>query len=142
MKKKKELNAYVKALESFGEFYLLIACFKFDCNSKFLEGIMCAGLFLPFLSTIFWKLCRHWHGNNSVPFRFIFRYEICCVQLSYMTIQASFQKWYLSASWLWFLQKPWSGWFDFLHEAQVHMLLWLLDFYCPLLKLFFFFFSF
>lgn len=48
-----ELNAYVKAFESFGKFYLLIACFKFDCNSKLLEGIVSAGLFLRFLSTAF-----------------------------------------------------------------------------------------
>lgn len=107
--KKKELNAYVKALESFGEFYLLIVWFKFDCNSNLLEGIMYAGLFLPFLSTVFWKLCRHWHGNNSVETGnnsgsfFLMRFA---VYNSYVTSQTSFQKWCLSASWLWSLQKP------------------------------------
>lgn len=77
-KKSSELNAYVKAFESFGKFYLLIACFKFDCNSKLLEGIMSAGLFLPFLSTAFWKLCVRWHQNNPVAFRFVFSYEVSC----------------------------------------------------------------
>lgn len=40
-----------KFVESF-EFHLLIACLKFDCNIKLLEGIMCAGFFfcLPYLS--------------------------------------------------------------------------------------------
>lgn len=48
-----ELNARVKAFEFFGKFYLLIACFKFDCNSELLEGIMSAGLFPSFLSSAF-----------------------------------------------------------------------------------------
>lgn len=53
--KSSELNAYVKAFESFSKFYLLIACFMFDPSSKLLEGIMSAGLFLPFLSAAFWR---------------------------------------------------------------------------------------
>lgn len=73
--KSSELNTYAKAFESSGQFYLSIACFKFDCNSKLLEGIMSAELLLPFLSAAFWKLCIHHQQNNPV-FRFSFSHEV------------------------------------------------------------------
>lgn len=106
--KSSELSAYVEAFESL----------KFDCNSKLLEGIMSAGLFLSFLSTAFWKLCVHQHPNNPVAFRFIFLHEVCCAKLLDVTSQTSIQKWYPTASWFWSLQKPYAGWLDFCRKHK------------------------
>lgn len=135
--KSSELDAYVKPFESFGKFYLLIACLKFDPSSfwsSLLEGIMSAGLFLPFPSTAFWRLCIHWRKNIPVAFGFVFPHQVCCVWLSYVTSHMSIQKWYLTASWFWSLQKPYSGWLDFLQKAQVCVLPCLLVSDCSFLK--------